>query len=127
MIFLGRLGKGFFLISLNNLKNVCYFNCMNKLLTIILTLSLSACGGGSDALETVVTDAATKQAEEAATAAAIEAAEDAAAAAQKAIEDAALETSNKAIAARSKAIAAAESILKLNRYGGGNYENQKFQ
>ena len=43
------------------------------------------------------------------------------------VKDAALETSNKAIAARSKAIAAAESILKLNRYGGGNYENQKFQ
>lgn len=96
---------------------------MNKLLAVILTLSLSACGGGSDALESAVTDAATKQAEEAATAAT----EAAAAAAQKAIEDAALETSNKAIAARSKAIAAAESILKLNRYGGGNYENQKFQ
>ena len=93
---------------------------MNKLLAIILTLSLSACGGGSDALESAVTDATTKQAATAAT-------EAAAAAARIAIEDAALETSNKAIAARSKAIAAAESILKLNRYGGGNYENQKFQ
>ena len=124
---------------------MCYFYCMNKLLAIILTLSLSACGGeGSDAVETAVTDAATKQAEDAATAAATKAAEDAAAAlaaeqaaialaaeqaaiALAAEQAAALETSNKAIAARSKAITAAESILQLNRYGGGNYENQKFQ
>jgi len=67
---------------------------MHKIIPLFIFLSLSACGGGgSDAVETAVTDAATKQAEDAATAAAAKAAEDAAAAATaaaaKAAEDAA--------------------------------------
>ena len=44
---------------------------MHKIIPLLIFLSLTACGGGgSDAVETAVTDAATKQAEDAATAAA---------------------------------------------------------
>ena len=38
---------------------------MHKLIPLLIFLSLSACGGGgSDAVETAVTDAATKQAQQ---------------------------------------------------------------
>ena len=40
---------------------------MHKIIPLLIFLSLTACGGGgSDAVETAVTDAATKQAEDAA-------------------------------------------------------------
>ena len=43
---------------------------MKTIFILFLFLFVSACGGGSDAVETALTDAASKQAEEAATAAA---------------------------------------------------------
>ncbi|OUU78353.1 MAG: hypothetical protein CBC38_07615 [Gammaproteobacteria bacterium TMED78] len=43
---------------------------MYKVIPLFILLSLSACGGGSDAVNTALSDATTKQAEEAAAAAA---------------------------------------------------------
>ena len=86
---------------------------MPKLIPLLIFLSLSACGGGgSDAVETAVTDAATKQAEE-------EAASALAAAAQKAEEDAA--------AALATAISDAEAAANSNRFESATLDSSKFQ
>ena len=90
---------------------------MHKLFLRIILLALSACGdGGSDAVNTSITAAATKQAEAAGNATAL-----------KALEDAAINITTQALASRNKEIADAERLQKLNTYGESKYENQKFQ
>ena len=91
---------------------------MPKLIPLLIFLSLSACGGGgSDAVETAVTDAATKQAEEAATAAV------AAAAARTAEEQA---SALAAAAALQDAINQAQQTA-LQKFGTGKFGQSTFQ